>query len=94
MVCLEARVFSDQATWRWVYYLVAIFSAISLVLQLLFYHPPAFHHLHTTLSKRKALLHLDYGGIIIFSGSATSLLLGISWGGQKYRMLTSSQVSP
>lgn len=64
----------------------AMFAGVSLVLQMFCYFPPRFHDLHTRLSKRKALLNLDYVGVIVFSGSLASLLLGISWGGQKYRM--------
>jgi len=79
----------DNASWRWVYYTVAMFSAVSGLLQVFFYFPPAFRQLHTVLSKRKALKRLDYGGVVIFAGSATSLILGISWGGQKYRMILS-----
>ena len=91
VICLQplifkAREFAEKASWRWVYYLSAILAAISGLLQLFFYFPPTFHHLHKGLSKRKALLDLDYGGIIIFTGGLTSLLLGISWGGQAHRM--------
>lgn len=74
-----------QASWRWVYYMVTMFAGISLVLQILCYFPPRFQDLHTRLSKRKALMDLDYVGVFIFSGSLASLLLGIDWGGQRYR---------
>lgn len=66
--------------------MVAMFARVSLVLQMFCYFPPRFHDLHTKLSKRRALLDLDYVGFVVFSGSLASLLLGISWGGQKYRM--------
>ncbi|OCK84372.1 siderophore iron transporter, partial [Lepidopterella palustris CBS 459.81] len=81
-----ARTLCDRTEqgWRWVYYLVAIISFIAGLLQFVFYHPPEFHHLHTRESKRHLLKTLDYGGLIIFIGGAISLLLGISWGGQKY----------
>jgi len=81
-----ARTLCTQATWRWVYYLPALFSGLALGLQIFFYHPPAFHQLHKNHSRRAVLKSLDYGGVIIFAGSAVSILLGISWGGQKYRM--------
>lgn len=28
--------------------------------------------------------NFDYGGLILFSGSMVSLLLGLSWGGSQY----------
>ena len=83
---------ATHASWRWVYYTAAIISGLSGLLQLFFYHPPNFHQLHTKLSRRKALAQIDYVGAILFAGSAASLLLGISWGGQKYSMISCSTV--
>ncbi|EXJ63305.1 uncharacterized protein A1O5_11626 [Cladophialophora psammophila CBS 110553] len=79
-----ARVMVDNASWRWVYYFSAMMSGTAGLLQLFFYFPPNFHQLHTTLSKRTTVINLDFGGVIIFTGSVTSIILGISWGGQKY----------
>ncbi|KAF5988510.1 fungal trichothecene efflux pump [Fusarium coicis] len=79
-----ARTMVTQASWRWCYYCPALFSGLAAVIQIFFYFPPDFEMLHTTLSRRSAVKRLDYGGVFIFAGSMTSLMLGISWGGQKY----------
>lgn len=79
---------TTNASWRWIYYTAAMVSGLSGLLQLAFYQPPHFRQLHTKLSRFNALRKLDYVGIAIFTGSATCLLLGLSWGGQKYRMLS------
>jgi hypothetical protein len=62
-------------------------AGLAALLQILFYFPPEFKQLHKHRSKKEILKNLDYGGLVIFVGSFTSLLLGISWGGQEYRML-------
>jgi MFS family permease len=80
----------DHASWRWVFYLAAMLAGFSGLIQAFFYFPPNFHQLHSKLSKREAIRQLDYGGAIIFAGSATCLLLGVSWGGQRYRMFISN----
>jgi hypothetical protein len=58
---------------------------INLILQLICYHPQNFEQLHTRESKIAAFKGLDFVGLVVFAGAAASLLLGISWGGQKYR---------
>jgi hypothetical protein len=62
-------------------------SGLAALLQIFFYFPPEFKQLHKNSSKGRTLKGLDYGGLVIFIGSFTSLLLGISWGGQKYRTI-------
>ncbi|KAL6240300.1 hypothetical protein RBB50_012787 [Rhinocladiella similis] len=81
-----ARLFSTNTEqgWRWVFYFLAIISGVACILQVTCYFPPDFHLLHKTRTKRDALRKFDYGGLFIFIGSATSILLGLSWGGQKY----------
>ncbi|EXJ71824.1 uncharacterized protein A1O5_05634 [Cladophialophora psammophila CBS 110553] len=77
--CLD----TDQG-WRWIFYLLAIMTFSAIVLFLFFYFPPTFHHLHKGSSIMDTVKHIDYVGIVLYSGSAASLLLGISWGGQRY----------
>ena len=66
--------------WRWIYHLYAIVTAVILVLLFFCYHPPTFHKLHKNSSKLDALKHIDWVGIFIYTGSASSLLLGLTWG--------------
>lgn len=75
---------TDQG-WRWCYYIMAILSALAALQQIFFYFPPTFRDLHRTRTARQALRDFDYIGLVLFAGSATVLLLGLSWGGQKYR---------
>lgn len=79
-----ARVLTRDVSWRWIYYLGAIISGCSGLLQVFFYFPPTFGQLHRSSSKRKAILNFDYGGAVIFSGSLISFVLGMSWAGGKY----------
>ena len=72
--------------WRWIYYIVAILSFLAAGLQLLCYFPPRFELLHKNTTKTYVVKHLDYVGLAIYTVGITALLLGISWGGQRYRM--------
>lgn len=76
---------TKRLSWRWAFYFPAIFVGLGGIIQFFFYFPPKFEQLHTRISRRKAVLNFDYGGVIIFVGSLVSFLLGVSWGGQKYR---------
>lgn len=49
------------------------------------YYPPTFESLHKHETKKQVLKRFDYIGMILYSGSSASLLLGLSWGGQRFR---------
>lgn len=89
----KGRILCDQTEqgWRWIYYIVATIAFFTIILQLFCYFPPKFEQLHQGSSKRATLKHLDYIGIVILTGSTASLLLGISWGGQRYGMKLGDQ---
>ena len=53
-------------------------SGISVILQLIFYHPPASNLLYSRSSKVDVLKGLYYGGLTIFTGSLASLRLVLS----------------
>ncbi|TGJ84601.1 hypothetical protein E0Z10_g4160 [Xylaria hypoxylon] len=66
-------------TWRWIFYLMFPFLGFSLV---------AVPYL-LTLKPREAtfyekLVRLDWIGSFIFTGSATSFLIAVSWGGSQF----------
>lgn len=75
---------NTEQGWRWIYYILAIISFLGAVVQLFCYFPPRFDQLHRRSSRKETVKHLDYIGLVILVGSVTALLLGISWGGQRY----------
>jgi MFS family permease len=83
-VIARAFVRDTALQWRWNYYLNLIVNAIAGVLFYVCYHPPSYKMLHEGKTVTQELKQLDYGGIVLFSGGLTSLILGISWGGGKY----------
>lgn len=75
---------NTEQGWRWIYYILAIISFLGAVIQFFCYFPPRFDQLHRRSSRKETVKHLDYIGLVILVGSVTGLLLGISWGGQRY----------
>ncbi|KAI0205955.1 major facilitator superfamily transporter [Astrocystis sublimbata] len=76
-------------TWRWIFYLMFPFLAFSLV---------AVPYL-LTLKPREAtfsekLMRIDWLGSFIFTGSATSFLIAVSWGGSQYEWNSASTLVP
>lgn len=70
--------------WRWSYYLNACVYGTTCLLNLVFYHPPPTGLRRQQTSAGKLLSQIDYIGIIIFTGSLASLIIGITWGGTTY----------
>ncbi|KAL4882436.1 major facilitator superfamily domain-containing protein [Aspergillus karnatakaensis] len=71
--------FSENVTWRWIFYINIPFIGISAILVLFFFRlttPPG------TLSQK--LLQIDYTGTVLFVGSISSFLIPLSWGGVLY----------
>lgn len=65
--------------WRWIFWINLPLGAISGVLIILFLHL----RLDTSTILQK-LKRVDWMGTVWFVGSATSLLIGLSWGGVLY----------
>lgn len=61
-------------------------TGISFFLLFFGYHPPTFGLLHKHQTKWQAFRSIDWLGLGIFLASVVLFLLGISWGGQQYRM--------
>ncbi|KAJ9625976.1 hypothetical protein H2204_010275 [Knufia peltigerae] len=76
---------NTEQGWRWIFYFVTILSGSAAILQLFFYFPPNFDLLHQRRTKRETFKNFDFIGLLIFLASATPILLGLSWGGQKYQ---------
>ncbi|KAH8429032.1 uncharacterized protein LDX57_006703 [Aspergillus melleus] len=71
--------FSENVTWRWIFYINFPFIGISAFFIVFFFHlpkPPG--------SLRQKLLRIDYLGTILFVGSVSSFLIPLSWGGIMY----------
>ncbi|KAI0458907.1 major facilitator superfamily transporter [Xylaria acuta] len=76
-------------TWRWIFYLMFPFIGFSLI---------AVPYL-LTLKPKKAtfsekLMRIDWLGSFIFTGSATSLLIAVSWGGSQFEWDSAQTLVP
>ncbi|CAJ2509477.1 Uu.00g145030.m01.CDS01 [Anthostomella pinea] len=76
-------------TWRWIFYLMFPFCAFGLV---------AVPYLLTLRPKeattRERLLRIDWIGSFLFTGSATSFLVAVSWGGTQYSWGSAQTLAP
>lgn len=73
---------SEHASWRWVYFLSVIITAVCLVGTLLVYFPPSRPRLDYEKTRWQEFLELDFVGYVLFSGGLTILLIGLAWAGQ------------
>ncbi|TDZ29238.1 Efflux pump FUS6 [Colletotrichum spinosum] len=85
-------VIAQKTTWRWVFYIMFPFCAAGLVLvpwlvNLVSIDPPA-----DAMSER--LRKMDWLGNALFIGSATLLLVAISWGGLRYSWSSAGTLVP
>ncbi|KAJ5728877.1 uncharacterized protein N7483_003385 [Penicillium malachiteum] len=81
---ISAGAFVKFQSWRWSYYFNAFIYGTSFLLVLAFYHPPR-PGLRRQLSQRRELFsQVDYPGILLFTGSITSLIIALTWGGSTY----------
>ncbi|KAI0390332.1 MFS general substrate transporter [Xylariaceae sp. FL0594] len=78
-----------SANWRWCFYLTLVTSGLSLVFLVLFLDLS-----HEKSSWRVTLGRLDYIGTIFFTGSMTSLLLGLIMGGNEHPWSSAKVVVP
>ena len=76
---LLGNLFALKATWRWAFYIAIIYSAISLIGTAIFYFSPPRPRHDDFRTRWEQVMQLDYVAIILFTGSLTSFLLGISW---------------
>ncbi|OOF90935.1 hypothetical protein ASPCADRAFT_58232 [Aspergillus carbonarius ITEM 5010] len=71
--------FSENVTWRWIFYIHCPFIAIATVCILFFFRLPA-----PPGSLPQKLLQIDYPGTFLFVSSLSSFLIPLSWGGIMY----------
>ncbi|KAL4815096.1 major facilitator superfamily domain-containing protein [Aspergillus spinulosporus] len=71
--------FSQDVTWRWIFYINFPFIGVGLVTIILFLK---LNIIPTSLAEK--LRQIDYVGTIIFVGSMSSFLIPLTWGGILY----------
>ncbi|KAI1133354.1 MFS general substrate transporter [Nemania abortiva] len=80
---------AEKTTWRWIFYLMFPILAFGLV---------AVPYLLTLRPKsataQEKFSRIDWVGMILFTGSATSFLIAISWGGTQYPWSSGSTLAP
>jgi MFS family permease len=69
--------------WRYIYALLGIWSAISVIVLVIWYHPPPRPNA-LGLSKMELLRRIDYGGSTLSVLGVVFFLIGINWGGADY----------
>ncbi|KAH6869069.1 major facilitator superfamily transporter [Thelonectria olida] len=86
---LIGGVIAEKTTWRWIFYLMFPFCAFGLVtIPLLLTLKPK----KETLGKK--LARVDWIGGFIFTSSATTFLIAISWGGTQYAWASVHSLAP
>ncbi|KAL2353829.1 fungal trichothecene efflux pump [Cryomyces antarcticus] len=81
-----AQAFQTQTSVRWrgcFYFCIAI-NVVSVACWYFFYHPPTFKMLHRRRAANDLLLHFDWLGLCLFTGSVLIFVMGLSWGGSVY----------
>lgn len=80
----------EHASWRWCFYINFPFCGIGLVAAVYCMRFSAVSHF--TLAQKAQ--RVDWIGAMLFLGSMTSLLIGISWGGVQYPWKSFNTVAP
>ncbi|KAF4486601.1 Efflux pump FUS6 [Colletotrichum fructicola Nara gc5] len=80
---------AQETTWRWVFYIMFPFCAAGLVLVPWLVHPNS-----RAGGPHDRLRQIDWLGNALFIGSATLLLVAISWGGLRYAWKSAGTLVP
>jgi MFS family permease len=83
-------VITEHTSWRWCFHVNYPFCGIGLVVAICFIRLNAV----TELSFAKKLKQTDWIGALIFVGSMTSLLVGLSWGGIQHPWDSAATLAP
>jgi EmrB/QacA subfamily drug resistance transporter len=82
---------TDNASWRWVFYVNLPIGAIALFL-LVFRLPLHISVRNTKYTGWAAIRRIDFAGVFTAAGGTTCLLLGLTWGGNDTYAWNSPQV--
>ncbi|KAJ7131766.1 major facilitator superfamily transporter [Mycena crocata] len=76
--------FTDKISWRWCFYINLPIGAVTLIVMMLFFKPPAEIARGHAASFAERFRKLDPWGTVIFVPAVVCLLLALQWGGTKY----------
>lgn len=71
-------------SFRWSYYTNGIAYGVTAVLVAAFYWPPPTGLRRQGNRLKQLAIRIDYVGILLFTGSIASLVIGLTWGGESY----------
>ena len=80
----------ESTSWRWAFHINYPFCAIGFVVAIFFVQLDAV----AKLTLQEKLKRVDWLGAVLFVGSMTSLLIGISWGGIQHPWDSSATLAP
>ena len=75
-------VLTDQATWRWCFWINLPFGAVALLTVFFFFKNP--ERPHTGLTFKEKIKQIDLGGAFLLICGIVCLLLALQWGGTTY----------
>lgn len=71
--------------WRGCFYFMIAINCVSVACWYFFYHPPTFKMLHKRRLMKDVVLHFDWIGLVLFTGSILIFMMGLQWGGNIYQ---------
>jgi MFS family permease len=80
----------ESTTWRWAFHINYPFCGIGFIVAIFFVHLDAT----SKLTFQEKLKRVDWLGAMLFIGSMTSLLIGISWGGIQHPWDSAATLAP
>ncbi|KAG9191816.1 hypothetical protein G6011_10550 [Alternaria panax] len=80
----------ESTSWRWAFHINYPFCGIGFIVAILFVQLDAV----AKLTIQEKLKRVDWLGAILFVGSMTSLLIGISWGGIQHPWDSAATITP
>ena len=75
-------VLTDQATWRWCFWINLPFGAVALLTVFFFFKNP--ERPHTGMTFKEKINQIDLGGAFLLICGIVCLLLALQWGGTTY----------
>ncbi|PIG88183.1 hypothetical protein AARAC_007263 [Aspergillus arachidicola] len=76
--------FTTNVTWRWCFLINLPAGAVTVIILILFFHPPQKSPAARTETVRQKLQQLDLIGCALFVPAIIMVFLGLQWGGNKY----------
>jgi hypothetical protein len=80
-----AYAFVNAGSWRYAYWFPLALEGLALILVFFFYRPINQHILEEGATKWDQVKELDYTGLLLFVSGLVLFLLGLTFGGSKYK---------